>query len=99
MNDLVIAKTGGFNWAGLFTLYDANKDNLLDKTELKQLVKDCGFAEVTDVEVGFTFNAMSLFSKHINRRVFLDWVQSMIGRPRKQLIYYSQYLDIKSMRI
>lgn len=97
MSDLVLSKTG--NWASLFTMYDKNKDNLLDKLELKDLIKDCGFTDVTDAEVGFCFNVISFFSKHINKKVFLDWVSSMIGRPRKKLIYYSQYLDIHTMRM
>ena len=32
---LIIEKTGGYNWVSLFTLYDENKNNLLDKPELK----------------------------------------------------------------
>lgn len=71
---LLMQKTGGYNWASLFTQYDSNKDNLLDKTELKNLMKESGMAEVTDAEVGFAFNIMANFKKHINKSVFLDWI-------------------------
>lgn len=58
---ILIEKTGTYNWASLFTLYDTNKDNLFDKIELKQMLKDSGFSDVTDAEVGFTFNIMANF--------------------------------------
>ena len=74
MNDLAIKKTGGFFWQELFNIYDKNKDNLLDKIELKELAKDCGFNEITDAEIGFAFNVMSFFQKHITRAIFLEWV-------------------------
>jgi len=32
-NELMVQK--GVNWAGLFSMFDVNKDNLMDKTELK----------------------------------------------------------------
>jgi len=57
------------------------------------------FGEVTDVEVGFVFNVIANFGSHINLKVFLDWVKSMMQRGKKRLIYYSQFLDTKTMRI
>lgn len=69
-------KTGTYNWAGIFTEYDVNKDNLLDKIELKKMMEDSKFSKtpVTDAEVAFTHNVMSFFQKHLNKRVFLEWV-------------------------
>jgi hypothetical protein len=42
-------------------MFDKNLDNLLDKNELKELLHACGFKEITDAEVAFTFNVMSFF--------------------------------------
>ncbi len=50
LSDLVIKKTGTYDWGSLFSLYDKNKDNLLDKNELKELVITC-YPDVTDAEV------------------------------------------------
>jgi Ca2+-binding EF-hand superfamily protein len=71
---ILVQKTGSFNWASLFTQYDTNKDNLLEKEELKILLKDAGFIEVTDAEVAFAFNVIADFKKHINKKVFIDWI-------------------------
>jgi Ca2+-binding EF-hand superfamily protein len=62
------------DWSGLFTLYDKNHDNLLDKNELKTLVKDTKFKEVTDAEVSFIFNVVSMFQKFLKKSTFLEWV-------------------------
>ena len=63
MNTLAVEKTGSYDWASLFSLFDKNKDNLLDKNELRELVLACGpkYAEVTEAEVAFIFNVMSFF--------------------------------------
>jgi len=55
-------------------LYDKNHDNLLDKNELKTLVKDTKFKEVTDAEVSFIFNVVSMFQKFLKKSTFLEWV-------------------------
>ena len=76
-------------------------DNLLDKNELRQLLIDCGdkFAHVTEAEVAFTFNVMAFFQKFLRKEVFLEWVRSMMGRTEKKMIFYTQLLDIHTMRI
>jgi hypothetical protein len=50
---LALTKLGTYDYAGLFTMYDKNLDNLLDKNELRQLIIDCGekFALATEAEV------------------------------------------------
>ena len=91
LHSLAIEKTGNLDWAGLFSIFDHNHDNLLDKNELRAMIKECKetFAEVTEAEVAFAFNVMSFFQKFLKKTVFLEWVQSMLGRSKKQLIYYS----------
>ena len=63
LNGLAVKRTGTYDWAGLFTFYDKNLDNLLDKNELRNMIVECGgsFAEVTEAEVAFAFNVMSFF--------------------------------------
>lgn len=61
LNDLVVEKTGGFNWAKLFTVYDKNNNNLLEKTELKEMLIDSGLKDATDCEAAFAFNVVSFF--------------------------------------
>ena len=63
IQELVLDKMGTFDYAGLFSFYDKNLDNLLDKNELRQLLIDCGekFAHITEAEVAFTFNVMAFF--------------------------------------
>jgi hypothetical protein len=91
LSDLCIERTGSYDWGGLFSFYDKNHDNLLDKNELRGMVSSCGptFAEATEAEVQFIFNVMSFFERHLKKATFLDWVQSMLGRDKKKLIYYS----------
>ncbi len=101
MNDLAIKCTGTYDWSGLFTFYDKNVDNLLDKNELRQMIVDCGgaFSEATEAEVAFAFNVMAFFQKYLKRDTFLEWIRSMLGRTRKNLISYSQILDIHNMQV
>ena len=35
LNTLAVKKTGTYDWGSLFTSYDKNMDNLLDKNELR----------------------------------------------------------------
>ena len=55
------------------------------------MVKEAGrtFEHVTDAEVAFVFNVMSFFNKYLKKSLFLEWVQEMRGRKKKDLIYYS----------
>lgn len=96
LSKLAVEKTGTLDWAGLFSFYDKNRDNLLDKNELKGMVSEAGqtFVAVTDAEIAFIFNVLSFFSRYLKKSLFLDWVQDLRGRKKKDLIYYSQYLDL-----
>ena len=87
----LVSKVSGGDWGALFSKYDKDHDNLLDKNELRELIRDCGpsFAEVTEAEVAFAFNVMALFQKHLKKAFFLEWATSMRGRSQKALIYYS----------
>ena len=91
VQDLAVAKLGIYDYAGLFSLYDKNLDNLLDKNELRQLLIDCGdkFAHITEAEVAFTFNVMAFFQKFLRKEVFLEWIKSMMGRTEKKMIFYT----------
>jgi Ca2+-binding EF-hand superfamily protein len=53
LGNLAIERTGSYDWGGLFSFYDKNHDNLLDKNELRGMVINCGptFAEATEAEV------------------------------------------------
>jgi len=86
-----VQKTGTYDWAGLFTFYDKNLDNLMDKNELRQMIVESGgsFTEATEAEVAFAFNVISFFQKYLRKETFLEWVHSMLGRTRKNLISYS----------
>ena len=55
------------------------------------MIEDCGepFIEVTDAEVSFAFNVMSFFQKYLKKETFIEWVHSMLGRTKKNLISYS----------
>eukprot|EP00347_Sterkiella_histriomuscorum_P022899 403336739 len=99
LNDLLVKKTVSYDWGKLFDCYNKDGKNLLEKIELKEMLIDCGFVEVTDAERDFVFNVISFFQKQITKTIFKDWINSMIGRPQKKLIFYSQYLDTKTMRI
>jgi hypothetical protein len=35
LGELAVSRTGSYDWGSLFTLYDKNLDNLLDKNELR----------------------------------------------------------------
>jgi hypothetical protein len=63
LNVLAVRRTGTYDWGGLYTFYDKNIDNLLDKNELREMIVDSGepFNEVTEAEVAFAFNVMSFF--------------------------------------
>ncbi|TNV74030.1 hypothetical protein FGO68_gene14997 [Halteria grandinella] len=101
LGHLAIERTGSYDWGGLFFFYDKNHDNLLDKNELKGMIINCGptFAEVTEAEIQFIFNVMSFFERHLKKSTFMEWIQSMLGREKKKLIYYTQYLDVQTMTI
>jgi len=72
---LLVEKTGSFNWISLFTYYDKTKDNLLDKQEIKAMLKDSGYVDVTDAEAAFAFNVIANFTnKFINKKVYMDWI-------------------------
>ena len=38
LGKLAVTKTGSQDWGGLFSFYDKNRDNLLDKNELKGMI-------------------------------------------------------------
>ncbi|CDW73821.1 UNKNOWN [Stylonychia lemnae] len=111
MNKLLIEKTVSYDWIKLFDLYDKDlKKNILEKSEIKKIMVDAGFTEVTDREAQFAYNVISRFTYKIDRAQFMAWIdvifinfqndyQSMIGKPKLQLIYYSQYIDPATMRI
>jgi len=88
-----------YSWEALFGEYDKNKDGLLDKGETKQLMVAVGLPNITDAENNFAFNVIANHGRHLTKKVFFDWVESMQGRGKKRLIYYSQYLDLADMRI
>jgi hypothetical protein len=91
LNSLAVKRTGTYDWGSLFTFYDKNLDNLLDKNELRQMILDSGdpFSEATEAEVAFAFNVMAFFQKWLKKETFLQWVQTMLGRTKKKLISYS----------
>jgi hypothetical protein len=60
-----------------------------EKGEKKTLRTPGPYQDVTESEVSFCFNVMSFFQKHLRKQTFLEWVTSMAGRPKKDLIYYS----------
>jgi len=74
LNSLLIKTTTNYDWRELFNAYDKNKDGLLDKIELKQMLLGCGLKDITDAEVSFAFNVMSFFSKYLSKKSFSDWV-------------------------
>jgi Ca2+-binding EF-hand superfamily protein len=76
LNKLAVTKTGNYDWGGLYSMYDKNLDNLMDKNELREMVIACGdpFKEVTEAEVAFIFNVMSFFQKYLKKETFLEWV-------------------------
>ncbi len=101
VEELALTKLGTYDYAGLFTMYDKNLDNLLDKNELRQLLIDCGekFSLITEAELTFTFNIMAFFQKFLRKETFLEWIKSMMGRTEKKMIFYTQLLDIHTMSI
>ena len=74
LSQLLIKKATNYDWLELFSVYDKNKDGLLDKIELKQMLADCGMKDITDAEVSFAFNVMSFFQKHLSKKTFNDWI-------------------------
>jgi Ca2+-binding EF-hand superfamily protein len=69
LKSLVLEKTGNpSDYAGLFSLFDQNHDNLLDKNELRDMIVAAKKENsVTDAEVQFIFNVMSFFSKFLRK--------------------------------
>ena len=52
LKKLVVEKTGSpDDYASLFSVYDQNHDNLLDKNELREMILAAGHAGVTEAEV------------------------------------------------
>ena len=46
----------------------------MDKEELKTLLFECGMTAITDVERDFAFGVISFFTRRIDKKTFLDWV-------------------------
>lgn len=87
------------DWAKLFEYYDKERNNELSKVEVKQMMIDCGFTECTDAEVQFVLNKMTNFRSTISVHQFKDWCTKMIRYSQKELIYYSEYLDVSTMKM
>lgn len=77
LSKLVVERTGSYDWGGLFSFYDKNHDNLLDKNELRGMIVHCGptFENATEAEVQFAFNVMSFFQKFLKKSIFVEWVE------------------------
>lgn len=60
---------------------------------------DCGMKHVTLAEATFVFNLISRFQTTMNFFTFNNWLDSMFGLAQKQLIQYSQYLNVATMRM
>jgi len=87
------------SWPRLFEFYDENNENIITKLQLQKMLEDAGMNYVSDAETGFAFNVIAKFQPYLNRESFTIWGESMHGKIKKKLIYYSQYLDIKNMKM
>lgn len=87
------------NWAALFLKYDSNKDGLLSKDDLDEMMKEAEMKYATDAEVKFAFTVLAKHKPKLNLAKFVNWGRSMEGSTQKSLIMYTQYLNTMTMKI
>ena len=69
------------NWAALFDKYDVNKDRLIVKSEVGQMMRDAGMKHSTDAEIQYVFNVMSKWKPTCTVQTFINWGEMLQGRP------------------
>ena len=74
------------DWNSLFQKYNSQKDGLLIKQDLKQMMLDSGLSKVTDAEMDFAFNPIAKFKQKLNFASFQAWVEEMSALAQKSLI-------------
>ena len=87
------------DWTKLYQYYDKDHNGMLSKDEVKQMLVDTGFKQITDAEASFVMNNLARFERTISPQGFEKWAAEMARLTPKRLIYYSAYLDTAKMEI
>tara|TARA_B110000285_G_scaffold231541_1_gene300502 strand:+ start:494 stop:994 length:501 start_codon:yes stop_codon:yes gene_type:complete len=93
------------SWLDLFKKYDADGDGLLNKAELRLLIRNTpSFKKATDAETDFIYRLIASSGqggqgRQLTPRVWLDWSKGLRGKREASLLYLSQLLDIKGMPV
>ena len=77
------------DYVDLFLQYDTNKDDLISKHELLQMMHDSDMKHATLAEAQFVANLIARFKPFINVQTFVNWAESMKYMFQKRLIQYS----------
>ena len=89
------------DWTSVFVKYDINANSYLTKNELQQMIIDSGMKHVNTAETAYAFNVINkgYQTTGITLKTFRNWGRSMEGTHQKQLIQYSEYLNIATMKM
>lgn len=83
----------------VFIKYDSDHDDLLTKEDMQKMMIDAGMKYVTFAEASFTFNLLGDFKPKMSMQQFVERMNTFKGSSQKQLIMYSQYLNVTTMRL
>lgn len=93
------------SWLDRFKKYDLDRDGILNKAELRSLIRDTpSLKEATDAETDFIYRLIASSGqggqgRQLTAKVWLDWSRGLRGKREASLLYLSQLLDIKGMPV